>query len=471
MVLSHVSEGSDPRGIMKMHWLDEMDGLIIEGDIIAALAQLEDESVEAIITDPPYELNFMGKSWDNAGVSFRVATWEACRRVLKPGGHLVVFGGTRTHHRMWCAIEDAGFEMRDMLLWMYGQGLPKSMNVGKAIDKAAGAEREVVGYDASRARPNRKYESGAIGNIGGTGTISDRTDNGATITAPATEDAKKWDGWGTALKPACEPILLARKPLSEKTVAANVLKHGTGALNIDASRIGNADVDLSKVQHQTSDTSGMRGIGEGGYKSDHVQPLYSEKGRWPANVMLQCICDNPQPVPEKARKRRGEPSQERRYDQEGATNFAAEPGVRREGGGFVHEPDCPAGMLDMQSGLSKSPKIRFKGASTDNIYGTYAQRSEVGHEDFGGASRFFYCPKTSKKERGEDNTHPTVKPLALMRWLVRLVTPPDGVVLDPFCGSGSTLIAATEEGFGFIGVDVNEEYVDIAQRRLKGRNA
>ena len=422
---------------MKYHWLDEMDGLIIEGDILAALEQLDDESVESIVTDAPYELNFMGKSWDNAGVSFRAETWKACLRVLKPGGHMVVFGGTRTHHRMWVAIEDAGFEVRDMLLWMYGQGFPKSLNVSKAIDRAAGE------------------------------------------TAPATPESQQWDGWGTALKPACEPILLARKPLSEKTVAANVLKHSTGALNIDATRLAyqsESDKDSATPQGRTTARAGrLAGKAQGGGDRDEFERP-EQKGRWPANVVLQCTCDDPQPVPEKVRKRRGEESQTRQYDKEGATNFAAEPGIRREGGGFIHEPDCPAGMLDAQTGDLKSPKsYTYKGkpeTQLGNVLGIGLGRGYHQNEygDSGGASRFFYCPKASKKERGEDNTNPTVKPLALMRWLVRLVTPPNGIVLDPFCGSGSTLIAATEEGFGFIGVDVSPEYCELAQKRLQGRN-
>ncbi len=372
---------------MNVHWLDDLDGLIMEGDILEALGAVDDESIEAIVTDAPYELAFMGKSWDDQGVSFRPMTWEACLRVLKPGGHMVVLGGTRTHHRMWCAVEDAGFEVRDTMLWLYGQGMPKSSNIEKAL--------------------------------------------------------QQWKGWGTGLKPAVELILLARKPLSEPTVVANVLKHGTGALNIDATRIDYIDeADRASATPQGRVTSKKPGaIGaEPDAERDVKRVEFArpdQQGRWPANVVLECTCDNPRPLPEKVRERQGEPSQERRYTEEGATNLAAKPGMRREGDGLVHQSDCPAGMLDSESS---------------------------------GASRFFYCSKANKKERGSGNTHPTVKPLALMRWLVRMVTPPDGIVLDPFCGSGSTLIAATEEGFGFIGVDISKEYVEIAQRRLKGRN-
>jgi site-specific DNA-methyltransferase (adenine-specific) len=421
----------------KQHWLDKMDGLIIEGDILEALALLEDDSVEAIAVDPPYELKFMGKGWDASGVSFRPETWKACLRVLKPGGHMVVFGGTRTHHRMWCAVEDAGFEVRDLLIWLYGQGMPKSMDVSKAIDKAAGAEREVVGRDPNyrqRVHTESVYSGGQA--------------RPKYLTAPATNAAKEWGGWGTALKPAWEPILLARKPLTEETVAANVLKWGTGALNIDGTRISTGGEVVHTPQSDPAKRKGVVGSDLGFSKGSKEKMAEAQRasvertnalGRWPANVLLQCTCVDPQPLPEKVKSRAKEPAKGRRYADKGATNITGTPGAtRREGGGFAHEPDCPAGMVDAQ---------------TD------------------GASRFFYCPKATKKERGEDNKHPTVKPIALMRWLVRLVTPPDGVVLDPFCGSGSTLLAATEEGFGFIGVDISPEYCGIALRRLKGRKA
>ena len=442
---------------MRKHWLDEMDGLIIEGDILEALAMLEDESVESLVTDPPYELKFMGKSWDDQGVSFRAETWEACLRVLKPGGHMVVFGGTRTHHRMWVAIEDAVFEVRDMLLWLYGQGFPKSHNISAAID------RKLLG---------KGPRGHAIATAGTTQVSTGKPLPPGENLSPyqaESEAAQKFDGWGTALKPSVEPILLARKPLSEKTVAANVLKHGTGALNIDATRLAYqdaADKESAMPQGRTTARPGrLAGKAQGGgERTEFERP--EQKGRWPANVVLQCTCDNPQPVRETARERRGEPSQNRRYDKEGATNLAAKPGTRREGGGLIHELNCPAGMIDEQ-----------------------------------GASRFFYQAKTTKKEReaglignlacqvcdevdstthknekGDDikcarNNHPTVKPIALMQWLIRLVTPPDGVVLDPFCGSGSTLVAAADEGFGFIGIDISPEYCEMARERLKGRKS
>lgn len=218
---------------------------------------------------------FMGKDWDGSKIAYDVAMWQEALRVLKPGGHLLAFGGSRTYHRLACAIEDAGFEIRDQIMWVYGSGFPKSLDVSKAIDKAAGATREVVGYDASRARPNRQYEAGAIGNIGGAGKISDRSDNGATITAPATDDASKWEGWGTALKPAHEPIVVARKPLVG-TVAANVLKHGTGALNIGACRIEGEPVPINRLEQWS---------GFGQEKRPEYEQEINNLGRWPANLI------------------------------------------------------------------------------------------------------------------------------------------------------------------------------------------
>ncbi len=487
-------------------WMDDQDGLIIVGDVLEGLNQLDDNSVEAIVTDPPYELNFMGKGWDNAGVAFKTEIWEACLRVLKPGGYLVAFGGTRTHHRMWCAIEDVGFEVRDMLLWLYGTGFPKSLNVSKAIDKMAGrllggqsvvmlkkrlidlfdtcgksrqaidsecgfracnyltlpgdgkrpdpwinvlpsqdkwrqikivldcdedrsAELDDLFREATREVIGTETKARAVGNKSALPSLGAATEYQTwDITAPATNEAKQWDGYGTALKPAVEPILLARKPLIG-TVAANVLEHGAGALNIDGTRIG-----TETITQRQKDMSVYHGNQLAAGKQTHMTGVETQTtGRWPANVLLECTCDDPQPLPEEVRERKDEPSQERRHTEEGATNIAAKLGVRREGGGFVHEPDCSAGMLDAQKK---------------------------------GVSRYFYCAKAGRKER-EGSKHPTQKPLALMRWLVRLVTPPDGIVLDPFCGSGSTLVAAVEEGHGFVGIDLSPEYCATAQSRVE----
>ncbi len=468
-------------------WMDDQDGLIIVGDILDGLEHLDDNSVEAVICDPPYDLlqasrkgsgrsnnpdspagrhgtktgGFMGMAWDATGVAFDPKTWEACLRVLKPGGHLLAFGGGRTHHRLWCAVEDAGFELRDTLMYLHGQGFPKSLDVSKQLDKAAGAEREII-----RARTYKQTDGG--GYSGGLNTSKPRSES-SEITAPATDGAKQWEGFGTALKPAVEPILLARKPLSEPTIAANVLKWGTGALAIDATRIGTDDKlgggMVSKGRPKVSkgwDRPWMHDPevtepkkAESAAKVQHAESL----GRWPANVLFECTCDDPQPLPEKARKRKGEPSQQQL---DGSDTAPAKPETPQ---GTVHQPDCPAGVLDVQAGYRKTGRVASH--SDRGMWGSGADIDYADAEVGGGPSRFFYCPKASRKERGEANKHPTVKPLALMYWLVRLVTPPDGIVLDPFCGSGSTLVAAVEEGHGFVGIDLSPEYCATAQHRVE----
>ena len=332
------------------------------GDCLEVLRSMPDCSVDSIVTDPPYGLSFMGKKWDYDVPS--VDVWVECLRVLKTGGHLLAFAGTRTQHRMAVRIEDAGFEIRDMIAWVYGSGFPKSLDVSKAIDKAAGVEREVVG--SRRQRANNPDSSSAPMNASA-GEVE-------LITAPATDAAKQWQGWGTALKPALEPITVARKPLVG-TVAENVLQHGTGAINVDGGRV--------------------------------------EGGRWPAN--------------------------------------------------FIHDGSEEATDLLKDS------------------------------------ARFFYCAKASKADRdagceGMDakkagamsgtetrdgkptnhpmrtNHHPTVKPTDLMRYLCRLVTPPNGIVLDPFNGSGSTGCAAVLEGFQYIGIEREAEYIAISEKRIEARS-
>jgi DNA modification methylase len=334
------------------------DGITLHcGDCREVLATLPDASVDAVVSDPPYGLAFMGKRWDYDVPSVEV--WQQCLRVLKPGGHLLAFAGTRTQHRMACRIEDAGFEIRDMIAWVYGSGFPKSLDVSKAIDKAAGAERE-------------RYERPAFG-----GTFSD--DNGTTYgtalsNSPATEAAKQWQGWGTALKPSLEPITLARKPL-EGTVAANVLQYGTGALNVDGCRVDGEPI-------VTTNGTALGIMSDDGWDNTKRKgtQFVNTQGRWPANL--------------------------------------------------IHD-------------------------------GSREATGILGEE-----ARFFYCPKTSQSERGRNNNHPTVKPIDLMRYLCRMVTPPGGVVLDPFAGSGSTLLAARREGFRAIGIELNPEYCQIIRSRL-----
>jgi len=373
---------------------------------------MADNSVDAIVTDPPYGLSFMGKKWDYDVPE--QAIWEECLRVLKPGGHLLAFAGTRTQHRMAVRIEDGGFEIRDMIAWVYGSGFPKSLDVSKAIDKAAGMERQVIG--------KRVYADGHVQNstklAPPIGTFA-RTQDDRTETAPATDAARQWQGWGTALKPALEPITVARKPLVG-TVAANVLAHGTGAINVDGCRIGFA----SDADREKSHANGLgpverfqssKAIYEGGKQSAGFADTHNPSGRWPANLIHDGSDEVVGCFPE--------------------TNGGT--AVRRNSGGNTFGGD------------NLKPKM-----------------ADMGYGDTGSAARFFYCAKASKSDRGESNGHPTVKPTELMRYLVRLVTQPGGTVLDPFTGSGSTGKAAVLEGFEFIGIEREAEYVAIAEARI-----
>jgi DNA modification methylase len=471
---------------------------LFNSDCCDAMRNMAAGTVDSIVTDPPYELGFMGKAWDATGVAYKVEVWKECLRVLKPGGHLLAFGGSRTYHRLACAVEDAGFEIRDQIMWVYGSGFPKSLDVSKAIDKCNGeagrlykftewmrstgitaqalneatstnmgghyltsksqpaiptatlwakirplcqsvpawvddlvqrveAEREIIGYQDRGKSVNTGFMSG-----------------GNNITAPSTEAARQWNGWGTALKPAHEPIVVARKPL-EGTVAENVLKHGTGAINVDACRVGTSD-DLSGGTYggafsgsRNLDGTLCKAIGSG------------DKGRWPANFI-------------------------------------------HDGSGEVLElfPYTKCGRLAVGHGSGNSFGVGNNNKKPRPI------SSEYGN-DSGSAARFFYCAKASRGERdagleefdakrdsdrnsddlpGGDNPrnrtntarrnhHPTVKPIALMRYLVRLVTPPGGLVLDPFTGSGTTGLAALREGMAFVGCEQSEDYIKIATARLR----
>lgn len=379
-----------------------MSHVIHTGSNLDVLPTLPDNSIDAIVTDPPYELGFMGKSWDSTGIAYNVALWKECLRVLKPGGHLLAFSGSRTYHRMTCAIEDAGFEVRDQMMWVYGSGFPKSLNVAKAVD----AHIRCGGSSSRKLRQTEQETGGESYELKGVnnGILGEKKTWDRKEWKPATEQAKPWEGWGTALKPAHEPICLARKPL-EGTVANNVTKWGVGGLNIHATRVciecGNDDA--TELLDKCMDCM-------------EEEPL----GRFPANLMH-------------------DGSQE---------------------------------VLDL-----------FPGEGEHN------------------AARFFYCPKASKADRDEGcdhletkekpahmrtgngtgetsmsdgfqptqrkNIHPTVKPTELMRYLCRLITPTCGTVLDPFNGSGSTGKAAVLEGFNYIGIEMNPEYVTISEARIK----
>ena len=358
--------------------------LLCHGDCLDVMRSMPDCGIDAIVTDPPYGLNFMGKKWDCNVPSVQI--WQECLRVLKPGGHLLAFAGTRTQHRMATAIEDAGFEIRDMIAWVYGSGFPKSMDVSKALDAQLrfGKSNSTALNKSEKERP----VVGTVRRVVSSGRTSDQRDTfhgvranrerwhnysqaDIPVTAPATEAAKQWQGWGTALKPALEPITLARKPLVG-TVVSNVLKHGTGALNIDGCRVGDDVITINTWD------DGSKPFGGG---AGHPYTGRSVIGRWPANL--------------------------------------------------VHD-----GSEEVLSGFPNE------------------------------TSRFFYCSKANKKERGTQNTHPTVKPVDLMRYLCRFITPPSGLVLDPFMGSGTTGVAALLEGFHFVGIEQSLEYIQIAQQRI-----
>lgn len=380
---------------------------VVNRDCLEGMRELEENSVDAIVTDPPYGISMMGKDWDKGvpGVPY----WQEALRVAKPGAHLLACGGPRTHHRLMVAIEDAGWELRDCCMWVFGGGFPKSLDVGKAIDKAAGAERKVIGPRVTpdgRCRTLEPSGMQARAALHG-GGIRRREE---WVTAPATEAAKQWDGWGTALKPAYEPVVLARKPL-DGTVAGTVLKWGCGGINIDGCRIGTDIIS----QHGRSDSENTCLSGRN-YAEERGRAW---SGRWPANLLLD---------------------------------------------------EAAADLLDQQSGTLKSGAnpARRGSAKFKNCYGEFkGQESCTVHRgaNSGGASRFFYCSKAPKNERC-GSLHPTVKPLDLMRYLCRLVTPPGGLILDPFLGSGTTAVAAVHEGFHYLGFEINPTYCADAERRI-----
>jgi site-specific DNA-methyltransferase (adenine-specific) len=382
---------------------------------------MADNSVDSIVTDPPYGLGFMGKAWDALPPG---EEWAAeCLRVLKPGGHLLSFGGTRTWHRLAVAIEDAGFEIRDSIAWLYGSGFPKSMDVSKAIDKAAGAQRTVLGKkDVGPDIRGNNYQAD-----GGARMIAD-------ITGPATDEARQWEGWGTALKPAFEPIVMARKPLAEKTVAANVLTFGTGALHIDATRIETGDkLGGGKLSGSVLASDGWNrpwmsdadAIAETMRKAAEKVAVSESLGRWPANVTL---------------------------DEEMAIALDAQ------------APSTGA------SGRASGPTLTEGSTSVARGKFNGLDRPATFHGDpLSGASRFFYVAKAPKKERPNVDgvAHPTVKPLALMRWLVKLVTPAGGTVLEPFAGSGATVEACLLEGFDCIAIERETTYLPLIEARIE----
>lgn len=349
--------------------------------------------VDSVVTDPPYGLSFMGKRWDYDVPS--EALWAAVLEAMKPGANLLAFAGTRTQHRMAVRIEDAGFEIRDMIAWVYGSGFPKSLDVSKAIDKAAGAERSRI--------PRLRVDGKPCGHGGG--SLNSGSDVALAIGPAITDAARQWQGWGTALKPALEPITVARKPLSG-TVAETVLAHGTGALNIDGCRVATDDAWAPST----------RGASEsiGTFKTKQRTTEQHDAGRWPANLLHN-----------------------------GGEEVT---GLLGEAARFFY---CPkASKRDRDEGLEDME--RKASGMVSNTSGKHITRRDEGYE---------VAPRA--------NNHPTVKPTELMRYLCRLVTPPGGVVLDPFMGSGSTGKGAMLEGFRFIGIERDPDYFEIACRRIE----
>lgn len=448
---------------MKLYCKNE-NYTLYNGKMQEVLSELKENSIDSIITDPPYELNFMGKGWDNSGVAFQKETWEHCFRVLKPGGYLLAFGGTRTYHRIACAIEDAGFEIRDCIMWLYGSGFPKSMNIGLAIDKKNGVESKIIG---------KVKGAGSVGknNVGNnTFVAKNQYDDG---TYDLRKAQNEWSGWGTCLKPAYEPIIIARKPFKTSLVD-NVIEYGVGGLNIDECRIENTDDDMYDLQKRPISKGKEHNNLIKFTKSDgwDVKHGVIESGRFPANVILT-------------------------YDD-------------------TDKDEVCGGMPDTKSNGGKttmSDFSKYNGSmmNTFNLKENSSRKDSnyIAPNDEGSAARYFYCAKASKKDRDEGmdefeekqlyyndrrgnsfdifvkrdengiplnnkrkNIHPTVKPVELMQYLVRLVSPKGATILDCFMGSGSTGKAVMFENrernanYHFIGVEMTDEYLPICNARI-----
>lgn len=418
---------------------------LYQSNMLDMLEVIEPNTIDSIITDPPYELNFMGKGWDNSGIAFQPDTWKKCYEVLKPGGYLLAFGGSRTFHRIACAIEDAGFEIRDTIMWLYGSGFPKSMNIGLVLDKKNGVESKIVGNGKSGIS-SRAYQS------------EETTTAGNYEIKQATNE---WAGWGTALKPSFEPIIVARKPFKGSLID-NVIEYGVGGINIDECRVGNEELHNSYAGNKnTGFTSGdeRNEKGKGMFAGNKIGETIVN-GRFPANTILT-------------------------YDE---TDF------EEVCGGFPKNQK-PAGN-------KKEVQYSNKEYNNSSYMINYTHNPKILGDNGGSASRYFYCAKASKKDRDEGlddfedgnitdgrkaisdrpylrketprkNTHPTVKPTELMQYLVRLVSPDGATILDPFNGSGSTGKAVMYENrernknYKYIGIELTEEYLPIAKARIE----
>ena len=522
--------------------------MILKGNCLDTLKTLPDCSVDSIVTDPPYELGFMGKSWDNSGIAYNQDLWAECLRVLKPGGHLLAFSGSRTYHRMVVAIEDSGFEIRDQIMYLYGSGFPKSLDVSKAIDKGSGenlqrqlrftewmrstgitakqideatgthmgghylsensqptiatanlfdklryllpevpeeierlvAERTGIEWTAYKNREVVGTKPSSLGGTVGAGErnqeyIDYHKNKIVDITAPATPEAQQWDGWGTALKPAHEPIVVARKPLIG-TVAQNVLTYGTGAINIDESRVGTSGENFDDLKGRPITKLATRREGETDeeYRSRVLESPSQQKalaklkelGRWPANVIHdgsdEVLAGFPNTAPSRKGKPRGTAKKglfaNSEFNKVGTEHNDSGSAARFFKSAPIDEADtqsfiycAKASKSERNAGLEGLPQ-QTGGKATGRVDGSAGLSSPRA-----GAGR----------TGGSANIHPTVKPLALMRYLVRLVTPPNGIVLDPFLGSGTTACAAILEGFEWIGCEMTEDYWPIIEARVE----
>lgn len=433
--------------------------ILQHGSCLEVLRNIVSDSFDSLITDPPAGINFMGKDWDHHHqfIERMTAIYVECLRVLKPGAHGLVWAIPRTSHWTATALEDAGFEIRDVVTHLFGSGFPKSMDISKAIDKAAGAERDILGTkDVGPDIRGGNFENGQGRMV-------------ANITTPSTDAAKQWQGWGTALKPASEHWILVRKPTSEKTVAANVLKHCVGGINIDVSRVGNGD-DRSPGGLAKTPT----------YKqSGGNQTERPTGGRFPANLVLSHNPDCVEVGTKEVKSVGAWPAKSSGMGFHGGHGTQRESRIDFKNGetvaAFECTPGCAVAALDEQSGVLKSGAFKQKGLSANSEQpGGWKTGNRIekdfGPANSGGASRFFYCSKASKKDKGEGNSHPTPKNTTLMSYLIKLITPPGGVVLDPFMGSGSTGVAAIQHEFEFVGIEKELEYFQIARQRMGKKN-
>lgn len=381
-------------------------------DCKIGLQEYPENFAHSIVTDPPYELGFMGKAWDKTGIAYNTDFWKECYRVLRPGGYLLAFSGTRTYHRMACAIEDAGFEIRDKIDYFYDGNEDLISFIDSLSEEQVNSLKKLIDQQQFTGFMSWIYSQGFPKGLDISKAIN-KIDSSQDIQ----EKAKQWEGWKSLMKPANEPICIARKPLSERTVANNVLKWGTGAFNIDDNRIGDAIIKTVGTRNGTGNT----------YLHDYVSPENyeggSHVGRFPANVI---------------------------FDEKAGAILDKQTGVLKSGSNCIRRKE---GTFVEHGGLGKAGDV------------------QVTYGDEGGASRFFYCAKASGKERGKYNNHPTVKPTALIKHLVSLVTPVGGISMDPFAGSGTHALACIELGINYIGFEREKTYYDICLKRIKEHQA